>query len=157
MKKLVAYFSATGTTQALAERLARIADADLYEIEPAEPYTKADLDWTDQQSRSTIEAKVPTMRPAIGSEIPDLASYGVIFIGFPIWWYREPNIIDTFLESGDFSGKTIVPFATSGGSSLGRTADNLKALAPQATVKPGKRFLSSASDQELESFARNLR
>jgi flavodoxin len=120
-KALVAYFSASGVTAALAARLAKVAGADLFEIAPEVPYTAADLDWTDKKSRSTIEMNDPASRPAIGSRVADMGQYDVVFVGFPIWWYREPSIIDTFMEAYDFSGKTIVPFCTSGGSGVGRS------------------------------------
>lgn len=117
---LVAYFSASGTTARVAETLARAASADLFEIAPANPYTAADLDWTDRSSRSTREMNDEASRPALAVDAPPLDGYDTIFVGFPIWWYVEPRIIDTFLESADFAGKTIVPFATSGGSGLGK-------------------------------------
>ncbi|MDR0746337.1 MAG: NAD(P)H-dependent oxidoreductase, partial [Helicobacteraceae bacterium] len=115
-KRLVAYFSASGVTAALAKTLAEAAGADLYEIRPDAPYTKADLDWTDNKSRSTIEMQDPSFRPAIADRNANIADYDMIFVGFPIWWYVAPTIINTFLESYDFSGKIIVPFATSGSS-----------------------------------------
>ena len=115
-KALVAYFSASGVTRALAERLAKGIEADIFEIVPEKLYTDADLDWRDKQSRSTIEMQDPKSRPAMASKLENAEDYSVIFVGFPVWWYREPSIIDTFLESADFSGKTIVPFATSGSS-----------------------------------------
>ena len=117
---LVAYFSASGTTARVAETLASAASADLFEIAPANPYTAADLDWTDRSSRSTKEMNDEASRPAMKVDAPSLDGYDTIFVGFPIWWYVEPRIIDTFLESADFAGKTIVPFATSGGSGLGK-------------------------------------
>ena len=116
MKKLVAYFSASGVTKEAAKRVAEAAGADLFEIKPAQPYTHADLDWTDKKSRSTIEMNDKTARPAIAENLPNMADYDVVFIGFPIWWYVAPRIIETFLESYDFAGKTVVPFATSGGN-----------------------------------------
>ena len=149
MKKLlVAYFSASGTTERVASNLAKAAGADLFAILPEQPYTDADLDWTDKQSRSTLEMKDPACRPAMAAK-PDVRGYDVILVGFPVWWYREPSIVDTFLESADFSGKTVVPFCTSGGSGLGNTANNFRALAPGATVVEGKRFSASASPDEL--------
>lgn len=116
MKKLVAYFSASGVTEKTAERLAKAINADLFEIKPAVPYTEADLDWRDDKSRSTVEMKNPDFRPEIAKKLGNMSDYDEIFIGFPIWWYVAPTIIDTFVESYDFSGKTLVPFATSGGS-----------------------------------------
>jgi flavodoxin len=134
MKKLVAYFSASGITKAAAEVLAEAAQADLYEIKPETPYTKADLDWRNEKSRSSIEMKDPSSRPKIAGKAENMNEYNVIFVGFPIWWYVAPTIISTFLESYDFSGKTIIPFATSGSSGLGKTEEVLKNLCPD-TVK----------------------
>ena len=127
---LVAYFSASGTTARVAETLASAASADLFEIAPANPYTAADLDWTDRSSRSTKEMNDEASRPAMKVDAPSLDGYDTIFVGFPIWWYVEPRIIDTFLESTDFAGKTIVPFATSGGSGLGK-APSSKSFLPR--------------------------
>ena len=115
-KKLVAYFSASGTTKEAAERLAKAAGADLFEIKPTIPYTSADLNWMDKESRSSVEMNDPDSRPEIAETMPNMADYDTVFIGFPIWWYVAPHIIHTFVESYDFSGKTLVPFATSGGS-----------------------------------------
>ena len=126
--KLVAFFSASGVTAALAQRLSRAAGADLFEIKPAVPYTSADLDWTNASSRSSVEMKNPASRPEIAEKLPSMADYDVVFLGFPIWWYVAPTIINTFLESYDFSGKTIVLFATSGGSPMGRTLEILRPL-----------------------------
>jgi len=153
MKKiLVAYFSASGVTAKVAEKMAKVAGADLFEIKPEQPYTRADLNWMDKQSRSTVEMKDRNCRPAM-AEKPDVSSYDVILVGFPVWWYREPSIIDTFMESADFTGKTVVPFCTSGGSGLGESAKNLHSLAPGAKVLEGKRFSSSASSEELKKWA----
>lgn len=151
-KALVAYFSASGVTAGMAKKLSSAADADLFEIAAAVPYTKADLNWMDKRSRSTLEMNDRTCRPAM-ARTPDLEPYDVIFVGFPIWWYREPSIIDTFMESYDFSGKTVVPFATSGGSGLGDSARNLQALAPGAKVAEGKRFPARTSEAELKTWA----
>ena len=123
--KLVAYFSASGVTKAVAERLAEIIDADVFEIKPAVPYSRADLDWTNQQSRSSIEMRDINTRPEIAETISNMEDYDIVWIGFPIWWYVAPTIIYTFLESYDFSGKTIIPFATSGGSGMGKNNRNL--------------------------------
>lgn len=123
---LVAYFSCTGTTKSVAEILADVAGADLYEIKPEVPYTNADLNWMDKKSRSSVEMKDPSSRPAIAGKVSNMMEYEVVFVGFPIWWYTAPNIINTFLESYDFSGKTIIPFATSGGSGFGKTVEKLK-------------------------------
>ena len=152
-KALVAYFSASGVTAALAKRLAESIEADLFEIKPETPYTNADLNWMNKSSRSSVEMADRASRPAIASKVGDMASYDVVFIGFPVWCYREPSIIDTFVESYDFSGKTIVPFATSGGSGLGETSENLKELAPGAEVPEGKRFSGSASGSDLGAWA----
>ncbi len=153
---LVAYFSASGVTKALAERLAKAVGADLFEIAPEKPYTKADLNWMNPKSRSTVEMKDPSSRPPIAGALPALAKYDVVFVGFPVWWYREPSIIDTFLEACDFTGKTLVPFATSGGSGLGETTDNFRKLAPGATVAEGRRFKASAAEEELKNWASPL-
>ena len=140
-KILVAYFSASGVTARLAKALAETARGDLYEIKPAVPYTQADLDWTDKKSRSTIEMNDPAFRPEIGNHVENMEQYDVVFVGFPIWWYVAPTIINTFLEGYDFSGKTVIPFATSGGSGMGRTEDALRPSCSRETKwKPGKRF-----------------
>lgn len=127
---LVAYFSASGVTAKAAWKLAEASGADIFEIKPEIPYTRADLNWMDKKSRSSIEMNNPPSRPAIAEQLPDMEKYDIIFVGFPIWWYVAPTIINTFLESYDFSGKTIIPFATSGGSNLGRTNDKLKPSCP---------------------------
>jgi flavodoxin len=157
MKKiLVAYFSAGGVTAGVAKRLAEAADADLFEIRPQVPYTRADLNWMNKKSRSTVEMQDRTCRPPM-AETADLAAYDLIFLGFPIWWYREPSIIDTFMESGDFTGKTVVTFCTSDGSGLGDSAENLRVLAPGAQVKSGKRFSGRASKAELQAWVETVR
>lgn len=151
-KTLVAYFSASGVTKKTAEKLAAAANADSFEISPVQPYTDEDLDWTDKKSRSTIEMNDPSSRPAIAEKLENMGGYDIVFVGFPVWWYVEPRIIDTFLDSYDFSGKTVVPFATSGGSSLGKTADNFrKILGKNVTVENG-RLLNRASESELRAF-----
>lgn len=138
MKKiLVAYFSASGVTKRAAEEMAAETGADLYEIVPAQPYTRADLDWTDRSSRSTLEMKDPGCRPEIAEEA-DVSGYDVVFVGFPVWWYVEPRIVDTFLESRDFSGKILIPFATSGGSGISGAEKSMKAHCPNAVWKRGK-------------------
>jgi len=152
-KKLVAYFSASGVTRSVAEKLADEIGADLFEIVPEKPYTNADLDWQNSRSRSSVEMKDRNARPAIASKIDDVSRYDVIFVGFPIWWYREPSIVDTFMEAYDFSGKTIVPFATSGGSGLGDAPKNMQALAEGSKVEDGKRFSVVVSGQELRAWA----
>ena len=153
---LVAYFSASGTTARVAETLASAASADLFEIAPANPYTAADLDWTDRSSRSTKEMNDEASRPALAVDAPPLDGYDTIFVGFPIWWYVAPTIIDTFVESYDLTGKTVVPFATSGGSGMGRTVEVLKKLAPGADWKRGG-VLNRMSDAELAEWAKNAK
>lgn len=154
-KKLVAYFSASGTTKKAAEHLAKAAGADLFEIKPAVPYSRADLDWTNKKSRSSIEMQNPDPRPVISEQLSNIEDYDTIFIGFPIWWYVAPTIIDTFLESYDFSGKTIIPFATSGGSGMGKTVEVLQALCPTANWKDSK-MLNHISNTELQNWLRDL-
>ena len=135
-KKLVAYFSCSGQTARAAKILAEAAGADLFEIVPAQPYTAADLDWTDKKSRSTKEMNDDSCRPAVASRVPNMGEYDTVFVGFPIWWYVAPRIVQTFLESYDFSGKTVVPFFTSGGSGAGRTDEVLhRSCAPQTGWK----------------------
>ena len=153
---LVAYFSASGTTARAAETLARAASADQFEIAPADPYTAADLDWTDRSSRSTKEMNDGANRPTLAVDAPPLDGYDTIFVGFPIWWYVEPRIIDTFLESADFAGKTIVPFATSGGSGLGKAPERMASLTPGATVLPGKLLNGGPSETTLRTWIENL-
>lgn len=138
IKKLVAYFSASGVIADVAERLANEANADIYEIKPAVPYTKADLDWMDKKSRSSIEMSEHNSRPEIVDKNADISEYDTIYLGFPIWWYIAPTIINTFLESYDFSGKKIILFATSGGSGFGKTVANLIVSAPYAKFVEGK-------------------
>lgn len=137
-KKLVAFFSASGVTAQAARSLADAAGADLYEIKPAVPYTNADLDWMNKKSRSSIEMNDKASRPAIADTNAHVADYDVVFVGFPIWWYIAPTIINTFLERYDFSGKKIVLFATSGGSGFGKTTENLQPSAPNAKIIEGK-------------------
>ena len=151
-KKLVAYFSASGVTKSYAEKLAKAADADLFEIKPAVPYTKADLDWMDKNSRSTVEMKNPDSRPEIAEKLKDMEKYDTVFLGFPIWWYVAPTIVDTFLESYDFSNKTIIPFATSGGSGMGKTSDVLRKVCPDADIKNGK-VINNMSESALADWA----
>ena len=156
-KKLVAYFSASGVTASLAKSIAEAAGADLYEIRPEAPYTKADLDWADKNSRSTIEMNDQAFRPAIADQDADIAAYDIIFVGFPIWWYIAPTIINTFLESYDFSGKTIVPFATSGGSGMGKTAEKLQpSVSPAALWKEGKVLGGRQSKDALAAWVDSL-
>ncbi len=152
-KKLVAYFSASGVTENVAKLLAGAADADLFEIKPEVPYTSADLDWQDKNSRSSVEMRDKASRPAIAESNAKVDEYDVIFVGFPIWWYTAPAIIKTFLEAYDFSGKVIVPFATSGSSGLGKTAETLQELVPLAKVKEGKLLNGRVGATELKRWA----
>jgi flavodoxin len=152
-KVLVAYFSAGGSTAKVASNLASAISADLFEIRPAIPYTSADLNWNNKNSRSSVEMNDRNCRPAIADKVENMDQYDVVFVGFPIWWYREPSIIDTFMEAYDFSGKTVVPFATSGGSGLGNSSKNMQALAKGAKVVEGKRFNVRASQDELKNWA----
>ena len=156
-KKLVAYFSASGTTAKVAESLAEAIGADIFEIAPEVPYTPADLDWMDKKSRSTIEMQNPTFRPAIAAKRDHMADYDTIFLGFPIWWYVAPTIINTFLESHDLTGKTIVPFATSGGSGMGKTNEKLLPSCPGAKLLEGKVFKSSTGKAELAKWVDGLK
>ena len=156
-KKLVAYFSASGVTAAAAKTLAEAANADLYEIRPAVPYTKADLNWMDKQSRSSLEMQNKIFRPAIADTDAKIADYDVIFVGFPIWWYVAPTIINTFLEAYDFSGKTVVLFATSGGSGFGKTLDELKgSVSDTAKLVEGKLLNGKPSRDELAAWVNGL-
>ena len=152
-KVLVAYFSASGVTAGVADKLSKAIGADLFEIKPAQPYTTADLDWTNKKSRSSVEMDDRSSRPAIANKVTDMSKYDVIFVGFPIWWYREPSIIDTFMESYDFSGKQVIPFATSGGSGMGDSGSIMQKLAPKAKVDSGKRFSSGVSEADLKTWA----
>ena len=144
-KTLVAYFSASGVTARAAHEIAEAVGADLYEICPAEPYTDADLNWTDKKSRSTVEMNDTACRPAIAEPVANMEQYDTVFLGFPIWWYVEPRIVDTFLESYDFSGKTVIPFATSGGSGIGKAEKSLQQHCPKASWKRGKLINSGAA------------
>ena len=155
-KKLVAYFSASGVTGTVAKNLAEAAGADLYEIKPAVPYTQADLNWQDKNARSTIEMRDKSSRPAIADRDAKAADYDVIFLGFPIWWYVAPTIINTFLEAYDFSGKTIILFATSGGSGFGKAVEGLKPSAPGAAIREGKLLNGRPSVSELKKWVDGL-
>lgn len=156
-KKLVAYFSASGVTANVAKALSDVTGADLYEIKPEVPYTKADLNWMDKQSRSTIEMKDKTFRPAIADKDASIENYDVIFVGFPIWWYVAPTIINTFLESYNFSGKKIVLFATSGGSGFGKTVQELKgSVDSSTTIQEGKVLNSRVSKEDLKTWVESL-
>lgn len=154
-KTLVAFFSASGVTRQVAQKLAAAAQADLYEIKPAVPYTQADLNWRDKSSRSSVEMQNLAIRPQLADTDAKIEQYDRILLGYPIWWYMAPTIINTFLESYDFSAKTIVLFATSGGSGMGKTEEALKPLCPGANWKKGK-MLNSVSDRELEEWVKGL-
>ena len=150
-KTLVAYFSASGVTEGIARQLAEVAGADLYEIKPEQPYTDADLDWNNRNSRSSVEMNDKEARPAIAEKIADIQAYDVIYLGFPIWWNTCPRMINTFLESNDFGGKTIIPFATSGGSTIRQACTDLKASYPDIQWKAGK-LLNRASKKDLAAW-----
>lgn len=154
-KKLVAYFSASGTTRKTAEMIAAAAEADLYEIVPKQPYSKADLNWMDKKSRSGVEMSDKKFRPQIANADASTDQYDEIILGFPIWWYVAPTIINTFLESYDFSGKKIVLFATSGGSGFGNTVQELQPSAPKAIIKEGK-ILNRATKKEIMEWVKEL-
>ena len=154
-KKLVAYFSASGTTRKIAEIIAQVAEADLYEIMPKQPYSKADLNWMDKKSRSSVEMSDEKFRPEISNPDAQVEKYDEIILGFPIWWYIAPTIINTFLEKYDFSGKKIVLFATSGGSGFGNTVSELKPSAPDAEIVEGK-VLNKATKQEIAEWIKSI-
>ena len=151
-KRLVAFFSASGSTERLANTLAVAANAALYEIKPAVPYERRDLNWMDKKSRSTVEMQDPNCRPALADTSAPVAEADAVFLGFPIWWYREPSIIDSFLDAYDFSGKAIVPFFTSGGSQLGDGKGRIETLANGAKVLNGRRFSARASESEMKDW-----
>ena len=155
-RKLVAYFSASGVTAKVAEKLSEAIGADLYAIEPEVPYTKADLDWMDKKSRSTIEMNNPASRPAIAGKRDNMNDYDTVFVGFPIWWYVAPTIINTFLESYDLTSKTIIPLATSGGSDMGKTNEKLLPSCKGAKLLNGKVFKASVSGADLAKWAEGL-
>ena len=156
-KILVSYFSASGVTKSVSEKLAKAVNADIYEIKPEVPYTSADLDWTDKKSRSTVEMKDKKSRPAIADNNANIENYDVIFLGFPMWWYTAPRIISTFLESYDFSNKKIVLYATSGGSGLGNTKSDLKvSVCDTAEIVNGKVLSRSASESDLAEWAKTF-
>ncbi len=157
-KKLVAYFSASGNTARMAKTLADAANADLYEIRPAVPYAEADLNWLDKKARSTIEMHDKSFRPAIADKDANIATYDVVFVGFPIWWYIAPTIINTFLESYDFTGKTIILFATSGGSGFGKAVENLKtSVAASTVIREGKLLNGRQTKENLMAWVEGLR
>ena len=155
-KVLVAYFSATGTTKGVAEHIANGLNADIYEIVPEEAYTDADLDYNDNNSRTTIEMNDPDARPAISGSVENMEQYDIIFVGYPIWWGEAPRIVSTFMESYDFSGKTIVPFCTSGGSGIGSSASNLERLTSGATWLDGRRLNGSDSQDTVMEWVNSL-
>ena len=156
MKKvLVAYFSASGVTKGVAQQLAEVAGADLHEISPTVPYTEADLDWRDKQSRSTLEMQDKSSRPAITAKLKNMKDYDVIYVGFPIWWYTCPTIINTFMESYDMKGKTVIPFATSGGSTITKACDDLRAAYPDVNWKEGK-LLNRVKKEDLADWVKTF-
>ena len=154
-KRLVAYFSASGVTAKVTENLADAIGADIFEIQPEVPYTKADLNWMDKKARTTIEMSDPTSRPAIAAKRDNIDEYDTIFVGFPIWWYVAPTIINTFLEAYDFSGKKIVLFATSGGSGFGNTVKELQPSAPEAVITEGS-LLNRGTKQKVSEWVNSL-
>ena len=155
-KRLIAYFSAQGSTAKVAKALASAAEAELYEIRPAVPYERRDLNWMDRKSRTTVEMQDPDCRPELADTDAPIAGADVVFVGFPIWWYREPSIIDSFLAAYDWTGKTVVPFFTSGGSDLGEGQSRIETLAKGAAVLRGRRFSAKASERELREWITGL-
>lgn len=155
-KVLVAYFSASGVTAKLAERLASAIGADLHEIKPEKPYTSADLDWRDSNSRSSVEMKDKSFRPTIANSVENMDQYDTVFVAFPIWWYVAPTIINTFLEAYNLDGKKIIPLATSGSSGMGNTNKELAPSCKGATLEEGKRFASNAGEKELADWAKKF-
>ena len=156
MKTLVAYFSASGITASVAKEVASAANADLYEIKPGVRYTSADLNWMDKKSRSSVEMSNPASRPEIVKDLPDLSQYDTVIIGFPIWWYVAPTIINTFLQSGDFSGKKIALFATSGGSGFGKTVQNLKPSVDASAQFVSEKLLNGATPADIKAWVDTL-
>ena len=157
MKALVAYFSATGVTAKAAKALAGAVGGDLYEIKPAVPYSAADLNWMDKGSRSSVEMRDARSRPALAAADAPVAGYDVIFLGFPVWWYVAPTIVNSFLETYDFTGKTLIPFATSGGSGLGKSAAGLRASAPGAKIMDGRLLNGRLNEAELKAWVQGLK
>ena len=155
MKTLVAYFSASGVTEGVARQLAEVTGGTLYRIQPQKPYTDADLDWRNKQSRSSVEMKDKSSRPAIKGKLKNMNDYDVVFVGFPIWWYTCPTIVNTFIEAYDFKGKVLIPFATSGGSTIKKACEDLKATYPNLNWKEG-RLLNDASKEDLEDWVKGL-
>ena len=155
-KTLVAFFSASGVTKKVAEKLAAATGSDLYEIQPAVPYARADLNWQDQQPRSSVEMNDPSSRPELADHAANIQDYTRIFLGFPVWWYTAPTIVRSFLEGYDFSGKTIILFATSGGSGLGKTAKELASSCPGAKILEGRLLNGNPSEAALKQWAESL-
>lgn len=155
-KTLVAFFSASGVTRQVAQKLAAAAQADLYEIKPAVPYTQADLNWRDKSSRSSVEMQDPSSRPQLADTDAKIEQYDRILLGYPIWWYMAPTIINTFLESYDFSGKSIILFATSGGSGFGKSVKELSPSCPNAMIREGRMLNGNPSEQELRQWVESL-
>lgn len=155
-KTLVAFFSASGVTRQVAQKLAAAAQADLYEIKPAVPYTQADLNWRDKSSRSSVEMQNLAIRPQLADTDAKIEQYDRILLGYPIWWYMAPTIINTFLESYDFSGKSIILFATSGGSGFGKSVKELSPSCPNATIREGRMLNDNPSEQELRQWVESL-
>ena len=151
-RTLVAYFSASGETAALAKTVAEVTGGDLFEIRPETPYTAADLDWQDNHSRSTLEMKDKSSRPEIEGQVENMDQYDTIYVGFPIWWYVAPTIINTFLESYDLSGKAVIPFATSGGSGMGKTLEGLKGSC-SGDLRPGKMWIGNVPEESIRLWA----
>lgn len=150
-KVLVAYFSASGVTKGVAEKIAKVTGGELYQIQPEQPYTEADLDWRDSTSRSSVEMKDLSSRPAIVGKVENIAQYDTVYVGFPIWWYTAPTIINTFIEANDFNGKVMVPFATSGGSTIDKAAADLARIYPDLNWQPG-RLLNGATDDTIRTW-----
>ena len=155
-KTLVAFFSASGVTRQVAQKLAAAAQADLYEIKPAVPYTQADLNWRDKSSRSSVEMKNLAIRPQLADTDAKIEQYDRVLLGYPIWWYMAPTIINTFLESYDFSGKSIILFATSGGSGFGKSIEELSPSCPNAVIREGRMLNGNPSEQELRQWVESL-
>jgi flavodoxin len=155
-KTLVAYFSASGITEKMARNLASAVDGDLHEIKPEKPYTSADLDWTNKKSRSSVEMNDKAFRPAVSNKVENIEQYDVIYVGFPIWWYVAPTIINTFLEQYSMEGKTVIPFATSGMSGMGKTNAELRNSCKGAVLREGKRFEANASVAELKKWSDSI-
>ncbi len=155
-KDLIAYFSTAGVTRKLAEKLANVTGGDLFEILPELPYTKEDLNWQNPESRSSVEMKDKASRPAVAGKVDEIGQYDRIFVGFPIWWYTAPTIINTFLEQYDLGGKTVIPFATSGMSPIGRSAEDLRPSAKGAIVLKGERFSATIGEAELKKWVESF-